>query len=906
MFQDPPPFPAEEPAFIEELRGRSGSRVQWDMALCPERNEADFRSGLVLEMEFPDPGRLLETVELDFCRFLDGTGMRKAGAAPVAARKAEDLRGEDFRLAVTPDSIVVEAGDTEGIRRGLYFLMDLLEGSRAPFLPLGISMHQCWLKNRISRCFFGPIKRPPFNRDELMDEIDYYPEEYLSRLAREGVNGLWLTVVFREVCTTSLYPRDPDAEKRLEKLRRTVEKCRRYGIRIWVFCIEPACWKAGSNPCPSEHPELKGPKGYSGTSFCPVSETARNYLFECTYSLFSAVPELGGLITISHGERITSCLSTLSVFGENEAPCGRCGLGVGEILAKTLRPLADGMLKAAPDAELISWLYMPYPEQLAEWVYRLPEKLTKDIILVCNFESGCSRRQLGRIRTGGDYWLSCIGPGDRFGRMAQAARGHCSIGAKLQVCCSHEVASVPFVPVPGQLYRKYREMKRLGVEHVIQCWYFGNYPGLMNRCAGYLAYENFDGTEEQFLERLAYRDWGKYASRMASVWKMFSDAYSHYPLDIQFQYYGPMHDGPVWPLHLKQVLRCLPRSWKPDPAPAGDVVGEFMFNHELRETALLVRRLSDGWHRGMKLFETFRRDCMDCSGRRSDAALMDALEIQFRSGANILEFYVLRNRLMDDPSDALQLLRRLEEIVKEEIGHSRSLAELCRLDPRLGYHSEAEVYKYFPAKLRWRAEWLERSLATEFAECREILRSGVPVSEFLLRQSPLHETGRVYENGTVRWKVETDVKEVRIAVECLTGQDAVSEESLKFFLLDWKGERTPWMALRVNRRGESYDFFSCAQFCVEEHGTSWRAVLEIPRLMLDRDRIWFGFLHEWKTPDGTVHMERCPSGDFPEEPRLNLDFFVPERLLLLELTSGRRIGTVAVAKEHEEGLRKKS
>ena len=30
-----------------------------------------------------------------------------------------------------------------------------------------------WLKNRISRCFFGPIKRPPFNRDELMDDVDY-------------------------------------------------------------------------------------------------------------------------------------------------------------------------------------------------------------------------------------------------------------------------------------------------------------------------------------------------------------------------------------------------------------------------------------------------------------------------------------------------------------------------------------------------------------------------------------------------------------------------------------------------------------------------------------------------------------------------------------------------------------
>ena len=56
-----------------------------------------------------------------------------------------------------------------------------------------------WLENRISRCFFGPIKRPPFNRDELMDDVDYYPDAYLAQLRDEGVNGLWLTVEFRGV-----------------------------------------------------------------------------------------------------------------------------------------------------------------------------------------------------------------------------------------------------------------------------------------------------------------------------------------------------------------------------------------------------------------------------------------------------------------------------------------------------------------------------------------------------------------------------------------------------------------------------------------------------------------------------------------------------------------------------------
>jgi len=61
------------------------------------------------------------------------------------------------------------------------------------------------------------------------------------------------------------------------------------------------------------------------------------------------------------------------------------------------------------------------------------------------------------------------------------------MSAKLQVGCSHESATIPFMPVPSILYRKYKEMPALNITSVMQCWYFGNYPGVMNRAAGRLA-----------------------------------------------------------------------------------------------------------------------------------------------------------------------------------------------------------------------------------------------------------------------------------------------------------------------------------------------------------------------------------------------------------------------------------
>ena len=529
-FRNPPPFPTGEPAFVQELRREEEIPVCWETAAQPEAGEADFRRGLRLLPEFPDPEQLLLTAEREMHRFLQRNNLAKPDGAPLITRRAADLAGETFRMTVTADAVTLEAGNTEGIRRGLYTILDSLAGSRGPFLPLGCSTRRPWLKNRISRCFFSPIKRPPFQRDELLDEVDYYPEAYLARLAREGVNGLWLSISFREVCTTSFYAVDPQAQQRLGKLRRTVETCRKYGIRIWVFGIEPAGWEEEKNPCPSDAPELQGPKFGCCTSFCPASETAQRYLYECTRSLFSAVPELGGLITISLGERVTSCLSTLSVTTEKTHPCGAaCSRSPSEILACVLRPMTEGMHAAAPNAELISWLYLPAEDQAAEWIYQLPEALPHNVILAFNFESGCTARQLGKLRVGGDYWLSRTGPSDRFGRMVQAVRSHCSPGAKIQACCSHEVASVPFVPVPGQLYRKYRAMRQLGVEHVIQCWFFGNYPGLMNRAAGKLAFEEFTGSEESFLEELAAPEWGRRnAPVMATVWRLFTG----YPVSV--------------------------------------------------------------------------------------------------------------------------------------------------------------------------------------------------------------------------------------------------------------------------------------------------------------------------------------------------------------------------------------
>ena len=342
-----------------------------------------------------------------------------------------------------------------------------------------------------------------------------------------------------------------------------------------------------------------------------------------------------------------------------------------------------------------------------------------------------------------------------------------------------------------------------------------------------------------------------------------------------------MHDGPVWPLHLKQVMKQLPRTWKPDYAPAGDAVGECMFNHELPETMLLTRKIADGWHKGMEKFNTFSREYLDRSERMLDASLYEALDIQFRSGANILEFYSLRNRLLDSPADAEKLLDRLEAIVKEEIGNSLRLAELCEADSRLGYHSEAEVYKYFPEKLRWRVAVLKEILAEDFAECRTKIREGIPAGDFLKKQEEIHTVGPVYHAGNISWSMKTDIENVIFDIECRRNNNSGENETTALFLMDRKGERTPWRIF-IGNDGTAADSSDAAHIESKDENGVKKITAAIPRAMTGDSEFYFGIEHYWTDAQG-VHSEHYPAGHYPNEQRLNLGYFTPDRMVLIRL-----------------------
>lgn len=669
-------------------------------------------SGMYLKTKFPDDGGILDTAYADFETFLRVYGIG-GGVYPISIVKAETSCFEEYSVNVAENGCVIKSADTEGVRRALVRLEDMLVSAEAPFLTPCAETRRPIIKSRITRGFFSPTNRPPKNIDELWDDVDYYPDEYLNRLAHDGNNGIWIYTHFADLLKSSVIEEyGKDSQKRIEKLKKVVDKCARYGIKVYIFAVEP--WGLAPE-LREKYPELLGPPGFDRPTFCTHSPQGAQYCIEATESLFRQVPRLGGFINITMGERVTNCSNALEY-----EKCPRCGkYKKGEVLSYTADLFKEGIRRAGADAEFISWTYghriWEY-DDIRDYVRSAPD----DVMLMQNFDDYGFEEQLGKTRMAIDYWLSYVGPSEMFEETAKCANANNKhLYAKMQVCCSHELATVPYIPVPALIFRKYAAAHKYNVEGILQCWYFGNYPSIMSKAAGELSFTEDFTDEDAFLKRLAGICYGKSnAEDVAAAWKLFSEGYSNYPINIMFSYYGPMHDGVVWELQLFPKNRSLSRTWLLVDKPDGDRICEALENgHTLDEVTELSKRICEKWQQGLKLLPK------DAVGEMADLA--EALGVLFDSGKNILEFYGMRERLGMRRGDPRELLDKMRGIVNAEIINSKKMIELCNADSRLGYHSEAEGFKFFPEKLRHRIETLEALLETEFAAVEERIARGM-------------------------------------------------------------------------------------------------------------------------------------------------------------------------------------
>lgn len=752
--------------------------------ICPK--------GLYIDKGEFENDQLLETSWYDFKLFCD---KNKLGGKEykISLVVEEGYEKQQYDIEILEDCTIITVGEREGVRRALIKFQDLLIVGGGNIL-LGKTRYKTPIERIMSRCFFAPIGRPPKFKEELGDDEDYYSDAYLNRFMRTGVNTIWVYTDFDRLLKSPYITEfGADSEKHLKKLNEITEKCERYGIEVFTYLIAPLSLYEPHIAnryigIADKYPQTKGNSHVGPPAFCIYTEFGEKYLRDAVERFMNAVPKIKGILNVSHGERVTSCGNSWpDLEGKWYNNCPHCGdKSRMEIITRMIEIFVESMKKVNPDSVFIAWTYAHRDvprEEIREYFERLP----KDVITMEGFEDDAIAEQLGRERYALDYWLSYAGPSQMYEFAAKNAQilGK-RIYSKMQICCSHELATVPYIPAPGIIYDKMTTSKLLGSTGVLEGWYFGTCPSLMTRAVGLLSTDKVYANKREFLVELANLYYAKEdVEIVVDAWEFFEKSYQNYPLNVLFSYYGPMHDGVVWELALKPKNFSLPRSWQLTDKPDGDRLGESLFmGHTDKECLILTERMTEFWEKGLeKLSKT------SVWGKDYDEQISVAktLGILLKSGRNIVKFYKLRNDLGYGRGDAKTILAEMKQLVLLEKQNSLDMIPLCEKDVRLGYHSEAEGHKFFPAKLRHRIGFLDKLLQTEFVEVEKRIDDNLSPLEYYDGVEEGINSIKAGRNGleSAEWGYLDDgVSKFRIAVGDYIEIEVKSDKKENFYFVN--------------------------------------------------------------------------------------------------------------------------
>ena len=305
---------------------------------------------------------------------------------------------------------------------------------------------------------------------------------------------------------------------------------------------------------------------------------------------------------------------------------------------------------------------------------------------------------------------------------------------------------------------------------------------------------------------------------------------------------------------------------------AGDAVGEALVNHTLADAELLTGELAGAWKRAAKDLPELRKRYADDPARLRDCDLYEALELLLDSGANILAFYHMRQRLLTGDKSVIPELRR---IAGQERAASLRMIDLCEADPRLGYHSEAEVFKFFPAKLRWRIAELER-LERELDELSG--RTPEAIRELLAWRGPEFRTGEAYAARTFRWTAEATGRELDFTLDFRKLAEPFSDEQRCIMLMACSGDKFP-IVLHFDREGVREAYCDAAQGFrfVRGDGDSCRITVPLGKFDYARE-LFVGVQRSWRDADRNLCSDNTPAGEYDPDPRLNFNGYSPERM----------------------------
>jgi hypothetical protein len=552
-------------------------------------------------------------------------------------------------------------------------------------------------------------------RNPLSGEEDPWPEGYLARLAGKGVDGV---ILHEPLYHLTPFPWDPSVseghEARLERLCAIVARARAHGIGVYLYMNEP-------RPMPMAlfdgHPELKGVEdvdviaGQQAT-LCTSVPAVQDYLRDGFAALCEAVPDLGGIFTITASESYTNCWS--HHHGER---CERCAArSPEEVIAEVGACIRDGITRSGSACKLIMWDW----GWADAWAEGIIQRLPKEAYLMSVSEWSLPIERGGVESIVGEYSLSSVGPGPRATRHWKLARENgLRTLAKVQMSNCWELAAAPYIPVVENVANHMANLRGAGVEGLMLSWTLGSYPSPSFDTATEMSRKDAPSVGDA-MRAVAERRFGSTAATaVVDAWRAFSAAIREYPFHINVVYYSPVHMGPA------NLL------WGESTGYQG--IGTMAFAHPLDDLdtwrsiyppdvfAEQFRKVAEGFDQAVAGLKGATVALELAAPHRAalseELDVAEACAIHFRSVANQSRFVMARDELAGGCASerAASLLDELETLLTSELDLATRLFAIQNRDARIGFEAACQYF------------YVGVDLVEKVVNCRDLLTRWLPM-----------------------------------------------------------------------------------------------------------------------------------------------------------------------------------
>ncbi|HVF09493.1 MAG TPA: hypothetical protein VNA16_01750 [Abditibacteriaceae bacterium] len=618
-------------------------------------------------------------------------------------------REAGFRCISSPQKIEIHAADAAAMWAGWVHFENEMRANGGPILTQGEVQREPAWDVQISPTTWGANFFVP----DLSPE--YLGDDTFEVMAHHGADGMLLYGDFLAYTTGTRFPEleHPDATHHLEVLHEAAQRALRYGIRFYYCLVSPKL--PAEHPVFAAHPNalgarLQGPADAPFHCLCSSDSEALAFHADVTRTLFTAVPELGGLILIVGGESYYHCFMRAADAEIGESNCPVCdGKVAEEVIANFVKVTADAAHAVQPNAKIMAW---PYSSQVF-WAkeinnFQLIDRLPGNVALLSEIDKEQLIRKDGYDKLLWDYSVDYDGHSDRIVNQAlRCSQRELDLYIKTETGHGIELLHFPYVPSIQRSARKWQSVRALRPRGIIQRWGFiGMFDSVAERI-GYQARWNPSFAPDAAAQDVAAQLMGAAAPEVVRAWGHFDLAVGHIPTLILVNYYiGPMFLGPAHPLpvwegetpdafrgHLYYLVE-LEATFSDTHIHARDDLtlhslqqhGPFIFglSHELLESEFATAR--DLASEGCRILEAVDVPALPPHERsevEEQRAMGEYLHQTFRTTFNTLKFIRLKEAGAERST--------LHEIAYDELGNTRNARRIYEAAPWLNHALRLDV-----------------------------------------------------------------------------------------------------------------------------------------------------------------------------------------------------------------------